>query len=346
MTNTANNPLQQRKEPPVLARVVVFASLLLLALFALARVFDHAAKVDLREKAHWITSRENESYAFAVLGSSRSYMGVDIFTMEKILGQNGINLSLEGATYPEEYLALKLFLERNRAKHLILDLNWIDFDNSALRTPFHAYEYLPNISNPDVFDALRDNFGLRAYAWKYVPFFKNAEFNTKLGYLQFYIWMKMRLGNRSFETEFDKRGSRLLPGRQLNFEKNVSDEFRNKSATWHPVRKEYFSKILNLAKERGIKITLMTMPEYNFGSPPWRSHQEIISFYEATAQSNQIALLRFDQDAICAEKSFFLDKAHLNQKGALLFSTKLAERLQKQSEAGAFPGSWNGSMEK
>lgn len=331
--NSAGHKLQTRKELPVLWRIAIFGLLLFVILSSLAHLFDHAAKKDLREKARWMIDKQNEAYDFAILGSSRSYMGVDIFTIEKLLGQKGINLSLEGATYPEEYLALKLFLSRNRINHLILDLNLIDFDHSDLNTPFHAYHYLPDIANKDVFDTLNDNFGMRAYLWKYVPFFKNAEFNTKLGYLQFYIWAKMQRGNKVFKAEFDEKGSRILPGGKLpNFEEESSDDWRRTaSASWNPLRQKYFLKILKLAKERGITVTLVAMPEYNPGKKRWQSHDEIIAFYEAIVRSNQLSILRFDQDGMFSDKSFFLDKAHLNRKGALIFSEKLAVRLQKQS---------------
>jgi hypothetical protein len=329
--SAAHNKPPTRFAPRAPLRIVVFGLLLWAILAGLARLFDHAAKMDLREKARWIIHQKNGSYDFALLGSSRSYMGLDVFTLEKMLGQNGINLSLEGATYPEEYLALKLFLSRNQIKHLILDSSLIDFDNSVLRTPFHAYDYLPDIADADVFDSLKDNFGVRAYAWKYIPFFKNAEFNTKLGFLQFYIWSKMRTGEKLYEAEFDVKGSRLLTGGKApNFPDESTEDLRQKPPTWNPLGKKYFLKILELARERGIAITMIAMPEYDSGAEPWRSRDEIMSFYESVARSNEIPFLRFDLDSRCSDKTLFLDRAHLNRKGALFFSEALANRLRTQ----------------
>jgi hypothetical protein len=331
--NVPEQTMSSRKEWLPKYRVPIFCLLLLLILFGLARVFDHAAKKDLRSKARWIISKKGGTYDFAVLGASRTYGGVLIKSLEEALGQRGINLSIDGVTYPEEYLALKLFLARNQMRHLILDASIFGFDNSAFKYPFHAYEYLPEISNPVVFDSLRDNFGHRAYLWKYAPFFKNAEFNSKLGPIQVYSWIKMRFDENVKLAEFDETGTRLLEGRKRvdkQFQDDIIRMTPAKTYRWDKMPKKCFMDILELAEKHGIKVTLLMMPEYYLSTTKQRNRAEIISFYESIALSNNIPILRFDQDDICSDKSMFLDTVHLNKNGAQIFSINLAKRLREQ----------------
>lgn len=305
-----------------LLRAVVFLALVLVVLFGLGKVFDHAAKRDLREKARWVIAKRGESYDFAVMGASRSYVGIDIPTLETNLGKKGVNLSLDGTTFPEQYLALKLFLAHNRLKQLILDVNASGFDNSAFKYPFRAYQYLPDIDDPMVFASLHDNFGWKVYAWKYIPFFKNAEFNSKIGVIQCYTLFKSRFDPRAKAAEFDKHGTRLI---NLSFTEKTALE----DTTWKvdALPRKYFFQLLELAKTNNIDVVLIAAPEYYPSQDKQLNRNEIMAIYESAAASNGLPFLRFDSDEICRDKSDFFNRNHLNKKGAMKFSALLAARL-------------------
>jgi hypothetical protein len=310
-------------------RFVLFGIFLLLVLWAAAKLFDHAAAQDLRSKARWILSQRDGNYDFALLGSSRTYVGVDIPTLEKKLGARGINLSIEGTTYPEQYLALQLFLRHNKIKHLILDANSIGLDNSAFKYPFHAYEYLPEIGDDDVFRILRDNFGNQVYAWRYVPFYKNAQFNNRLGVTQLYSWLKSKRDPRVKVPEFDPYGTWLLP--RSKKDPKFRDDLISKMPfqTWaiDAFPKKYFFEVLKLAREKNIPVTLITVPEYHLGMAKQRNRKQIMAFYDGVAATNGISFLRFDNDEICWDKSKFFNSNHLYGEGAKEFSERLGQRL-------------------
>ncbi len=305
-------------------RAIVFIALVLGLLSGLSKVFDSAAKRDLREKARWVISKRNENYDFAILGSSRSYVGVHIPTLERKLGKKGINLSLDGTTYPEQYLALTLFLQHNHIKQLILDVNVFGFDNSAFKYPYRAYEYLPRIDEPVVFENLRDYFGWRAVAWKYIPFFKNAEFNSKIGAVQCYTLIKSRFDPRTKDAEFDQYGSRLL---NLKTDEQAMEGGTNVTWKIDAVPQKYFLRLLELAKSSHVDVTMIMLPEYFSAMERQLNRREITDYCTAVAVSNSIPFLRFDNDDICRQKSKFYNPNHLNRIGAMEVSESLAERL-------------------
>ena len=320
MPPTENNAVRMR---PWL-RAVLFVVLAGGVLFSLGKFFDHAAKQDLREKARWVISKRNESYDFAVLGSSRPYVGVNIPTVEHKQGKKGVNLAIDGTTYPEQYLALTLFLAHNHIKQLILDANIFAFDSSAFKYPFRAYEYLPWVDDPVVFGQLHDYFGTRAVAWKWVPFFKNAEFNSKIGVIQGYTFVKSQFDPRAKVAEFDRYGTRLI---DREFDEPGLASYANVTWKMEALPQRYFLRLLELARKNQIEVTMIMLPEYQAAMERQLNRQAVIDYYTAVAASNHIPLLRFDQDAICRDKSKFYNVNHLNRRGALEFSAQLADRL-------------------
>jgi hypothetical protein len=311
-------------------RVVIFVALVGGVLFGLGKFFDRAAKQDLREKARWIISKRNESYDFAVLGASRPYVGVNIPTLEHKLGTKGVNLAIDGTTYPEQYLALTLFLAHNHTKQLILDVNIFGFDSSAFKYPFRAYEYLPWIDDPVVFGQLHEYFGGRAFAWKYIPFFKNVEFNSKIGVIQSYTFLKSKFDPRAKIAEFDRYGSRLI---EREFDEPGLASYSNVTWKVESLPQKYFLRLLELARTNQIDVTMIMLPEYQAAMDRQLNRQTIIDYYAAVAASNNIPLLRFDQDAICRDKTKFYNVNHLNRRGAMEFSEQLADRLAATNAA-------------
>ncbi len=310
-------------------RVILFLIFLGCVLTAVSKLLDHAAKMDLREKAHWIISQKNKSYDFAVLGSSRSYVGVDVCVVETNLGMHGINLALDGTGYPEQFLALKLFLQKNKIEKLVLDVSAMCFDNNGFKFPFHAYEYLPEISDEVVFATLKDNFGPRVYAWRYIPFFKNAEFNSKLGAMQLYSWSKSFIDKRVLEAEFDQQGNRrsALSHSNANFRDHILRNSPKVFWTMDELPKKYFFEILKLAREKNISVTMIDMPEYYLSMEREANREEIMAFCEKVAATNNIPFLRFDRDPICQDRNKFYDSRHFRPKGVKEFSEMLAKRL-------------------
>lgn len=98
----------------------------------------------------------------------------------------------------------------------------------------------------------------------------------------------------------------------------------------YPARESKFREFINQLKADGIKVILIQTPEYIGG-------REFDPFYQMevakAAQDLGVPFLNFNTDLageINEDLSNFTDWAHLNQKGAELFSRRLAEELTEK----------------
>lgn len=300
-------------------RVAFFSSVLVVLLFSVNIIYDLAIPYDITEKVNWILSKKNEEYNFAVLGSSRAYLTVHIPTIEQALNGKGINISLEGTAYPEQYLIFYLFTNQTRITHLLFQIDIFGLDDSTFSYPYHEYLYFPYIYNGNVFDSLLDNCGYRVYAWKYLPFFKYAEYNSQIGLINI---MK---AVRGLKPVFDESGSLLI---EKEWDDSTVKNMKPQVFAISEKRLKYFLQIIELAKKRNIKVTMFMAPEYSAIYKYQTNRKDILRFYNNLATKYNIPFLEFRDKDICEDKANFYNAGHLNKKGALLFSDRLAKTLR------------------
>lgn len=305
-------------------RALAFLLLSLCLLKGLGALFDFAARRDVREKARWILAQHDGDYDFAVLGTSRPYLGVDISLLQDRLGGRGINLSLDGAGYAEQLLALREFLRTNRVHRLLLDINLSVFDRTALTYPFHEYEYLPyEDGDPLVRAALEKEYGMQAWLWRWVPFWRNGQFNSKIGFIQLYTYAKARFDPRAQIPEFDAHGSCI-----------VSAAFHQRSEL-HPTRWNIEPPLVNalldlvhFARSQGITVVLTMAPEWERWSELQLNRAEALAVCQKIAAQEGLNFLTSDDLPFLNDTAFFVDPNHLNAQGAHLYTLELARRLK------------------
>ena len=148
---------------------------------ALSFLFDWAARRNPIVKVNWIFAMDHRDFDFTVIGSSRAYHTVDIPTVDHATQLEGINLGLNGAAFPEIALVLERFLEHNSTREVALEVDPFGLDRNYLHDQMHAWLYVPFIDEPLVADALEDTFDGDAVGWRYVPLYKYAEWNERVG---------------------------------------------------------------------------------------------------------------------------------------------------------------------
>lgn len=289
----------------------------------LGRLFDYAARKDLRSKWHWILAQRKGDYDFAVMGPSRAYMGVDVTSLETKLGQRGINLALDGAGAADQLLALRMFLKHNKLRHLLLDVNLNALDKRGLTYSFHDYEYLPFSDDPDVDAGIAKQRGAKAWAWKYVPFWRNAEFNAQIGPIQLYTFLKASQDPKARIPEFDAKGSRLVSGPFVS-------RAQNRPETWaiEPELVAEFRELLVFAREKGVTITLTLTPELRSRTALQANRAELLATYQKLADDFRLKFLKFDDLPLVDDTRYFVDPSHLNADGARQYTEALAASLR------------------
>jgi hypothetical protein len=280
--------------------------------------FGAAARRDPTSKVNWVFSMRDERPDYVVLGSSRAYSIIDTQVLDSILKTNGLNFGQNGASFAETALLFDVYSRRNHPRHVLLEVDPFGLDSLALGYPFHEYLYLAYGADTAVTRALREYYGVRALIWLYVPLFRYAEFNDRIGLRS--IW---RVWNQT-PAEYDMRG--LGPPRTQAAAK-VFDSIRDTTYLLSEGRIRSLKHILETARLHGLSVTMFTATDYLPMRRTVRNRAEIFDRYRSIGRSYGATFLEVSDSDIAADRENFGDPRHLNRTGRRLFSQRLAEAL-------------------
>lgn len=296
-----------------------------LFLFTIDFQMESKIRTTIKSKQSWVIDLENESYDYLFLGSSRVYNQLDAQLVEKFTNKRTINLGLSGVGAAEQLLILELFLEDNRAKHVFIQLDDYSFNSTTnLSYPFHDYEYLAYADNDLIGEAFRNELGpIKHYFWKTIPALKYFEFNEK--YPINTLWKK-----DITSTGFDKKGSLILEKHEITPQQQI-EAWKDHSLKEHFIfdtkTLENINAIFHLLKERNITTTIYTSPELlveqNHSELRIKCRKQI----KILADKYKCRWIDLSKKPAYHEKTLFLDKTHLNRKGATLFARALSSQL-------------------
>lgn len=284
-------------------------------------LIDHLFMRDLTIKPNWIFQTKNKSYSFVILGSSRAYTSTDAATLTQTLGKSSLNLGLNGASFSELDMIFQKYLQYNSANNLLLEVDINGLDSTEFKYPFQQYNYLPYLSDSLVFSHIKNYFGLKAYLWKYLPFYKYIEFNTQSGvYTAVRVLMK-------HSQEYDPTGTHLLDQQYFD---PVIDHQPAKNYEVSRNRLCSLIKILETAREKKITTVLYIAPQYIALRSKQINRDEILEIYRSLAKRYDAKFYVFDNPIFENDQSLFKDASHVNMKGARKFSAEFGRWLKQQ----------------
>ena len=259
-------------------------------------------------KQSWVLNQKGGSYDFAVLGSSRVYNMVDINTMEKELGGDGINIATSGSNYAENYLILMKFVENNNLSTLILNIDQYSLDSkNSFSYPFHEFEFIPFFGEGNCRSTFLDNLSRkRYYLWRLYPLAGYIEFNDV-----FYLKQQQT-------SEWDlNKGTQLL-------EKKREGPIKKKHLprSIDALDKKYFYKIVEFCEQESIEVLLVTTPIYEKErSTSDETYQHIVDAINCNYISYK-EIFEFDNS------NYFEDQTHTSQNGSIIYSKALAKSIK------------------
>ena len=298
---------------------VLFVGILTAIAISLDLAYGAASRLDRTSKVNWVFAFHGTAPDYALLGSSRGAVTVEAGLLNRSLGMRGINISQNGAGYTELALMWSYFLQRNRPARLLLEVDLFGFDTAALSHPFHEYYYLPYLSDSLIAASIRETFGARAYVWAYIPLFKYAEFNDRIG-----LKSILRVAHRA-KPNFDSIGSELRNG---NMPDSLIANLRDTTYGIDSLRLASLVRILDAAREHGIPVTMFMAPEHVEARRHVRNERELMELYRSLNATHGARFVEFDDQAISEDKGNFYNPEHLNRPGALLFTRLLADSLR------------------
>jgi hypothetical protein len=262
-----------------------------------------------------------------ILGSSRGYVSYDPRIIQKTTGLSSFNLSINAGSYNLQRLKLESYLVKNRNPKVIIqniDLTHLSKSN-YIPDEFQFLPYLNNQKLAKELSAINSD-----YRWNnYIPLFKYNPYKSFLvrGLCSFfglkYSILPTIKGFAPKNPLFKKDKHNLKRLRELRSDSSNIQLFRKKLV----ITKEFLLKY----KTDSVKIFLVWAPEY-------KERLDIITSIVTPVKEDIVQMvsdmpgvyfLDFSEDPMSLKKEYFYDTFHLNEKGAMLFSTKLSIEIDK-----------------
>jgi hypothetical protein len=271
--------------------------------------FTHVFKKGYYTKIQWLYKMEGQHFDYALHGSSRAFTTIDIPGIDSAKKLKGINISVDGSSIPDQYIMLKLFLKNgNTVKKLYLQIDPFSSNTEDL-FDFAIPKFLPYMKEKMVFDHFKQ-FGGEWYAFRYIPFYRYAKYNTLWGAHEVLIDQFHIL-----PQDFDQYGDFFYPNvnykgpeklRHLTFDLNGKYKFLN--------------QIIDLCKEHHIQLVLFTAPVADIIIDA--DYKQNIAAFTQMMKAKDVAYYNYG-DLYGNDPKFFYNEIHITKEGAADFTNKL-----------------------
>ncbi|MHA4895124.1 hypothetical protein ACXZ1K_10245 [Pedobacter sp. PWIIR3] len=260
-------------------------------------------------KIQWLYGMKDKEYDFVVHGSSRAFTTLDIPMIEQATGKKGINISVDGSSIPDQFLMLKLFLaNHNKVKKVYLQVDPFSSDTEDI-FDFAIPKFLPYIKEDIVFDHFKQ-FGYEWYAYRYIPFYRYAKYNTLWGIHEVLI-DKFRI----LPQDFDAAGDFFYPDvkykgpdslRHMTF--NIKGKYK------------FLNQIIDLCKQQQVELILFTAPVADIIIDA--DYKKNAIDFAALMKTKGVTYYNYG-DLYGNDPRFFYNQIHITKDGAEDFTKKI-----------------------
>lgn len=305
-----------------LKNIVLFGSIIVLMAFGLEYYFTENLKNRNSEGEIivWndIYTNNLKDYNHFIYGSSRAWVHIDPFILEKELGRKYYNVGADGQNFTVQKFRHKELKKRSEIKSIIYSV-----DIFTLNSKDHIFGYeqfLPFMlfENNEIKDILK-------------PYDYYSE-------LDYYLPLTRYYGHRNLMGEilFEKDDS--IPSRIRGYkgqERSWNEDFDTTKKEEESLRIEIdkkllegFEKFLKECKKNNIELVLIYSPEFIEGQIFVENRDEIIFPYKELSAKYSFPFIDFSTGELNYNKNYFYNALHLNKKGAELFTHQLADSLK------------------
>lgn len=260
-----------------------------------------------RNKTQYILNLEKgEKLDYVFLGSSRTENTVMTSIIEDTTGKRAINLGTQGARLDDLNIFLRLLIDKEiQIERLFVQVDYIyNFETSSDIVRAQAMPYI--MSNPIINDYLKrvdSNFNKNYY----IPFYRYARNDYRLGFREFVATAIKKKTKTNFEDGFVPVYGSIEGNTNVKSGLPTKINDSNKSLT----------EIDSLCNVNNIKVTYFCAPFCN----------RIETNNYLFKLKNKLPNFE-DFSAVIKEDSLFNNCSHLNEKGALIFTKHLVEKLK------------------
>ena len=290
-------------------KIFVFILCLILLDFLVGKALEHFYFTQKSGKLHNVTiALEQQTCEVLIFGSSRAMHHYDPEIITDTLGLSCYNIGYDGQSIMYCNGVLDVILERYTPKMIVLDINPMDFEETA-----GAYDLL-YVLNPYAkrHPVLWNTLSLKTTAEKIKHLSSIYPYNSMI--------LRIAAGN--------------IPGKR----KDTSDNgFTAQEGTWPDIAKSEFYPAVTLdmnkidafnsfclkCSENNIKLYVVVSPMYKLVE----NTSSTIDYLIQKCSTSNILFIDYTSVNKYANNAYFLDPDHLNVIGSNLFSKDIAHKI-------------------
>ena len=317
-----------------LTRIGIWAALLAVAMVAYAQFcnvfFSAQAFLDAdQSKRAWCLKKANESFDFAVLGSSRAFGSFNMLQLSNLRKQNGINLGANGSGYVDNYLVLHHFLKnKNHIPLLFLQVDIHSLNaKESFSNAFHTYQFLPYWHDPIMKEGIEEFITPRQkFLWTNLPFMRYYVYNKYFSPKEVFRRYKVRDKKSSFDVA--KGGSWDGIGKAVENDDNriaLKDSYPSGKRQIDSLDIRYLLKIMALCKANGIKLVAYRAPEFDPYVKAIENYSDITLRIGELLKRDSIPYIE-PPASMASDRRYFSDPIHISGEGMETFTSFFYEK--------------------
>jgi hypothetical protein len=298
-------------------RFVVRLFVVLLAALVALGVVDMCVTQKLRHSrklpyAGWNDIVDGKAGAdVLIMGSSRAWSQYSSEVLDSILDAETYNLGIDGSHFNRQMVKYAIYRQFNKKPKLIIQN--IDFCSTLQWTHgYMTYQYYPFFMRK-AFRKMVFPMEEFTFAEKWFPMYRYSSYGVK----------------RLFEEEVDAYGP-MKKGYFGVHQEWDDSRFREQNAirfSFDARTLELFSEYLSTAKQENVKVVMVYAPVYSEVTERMENLNEMYATFDSLSRKYDVPILDFNYSPICVDTTCFYNATHLNEKGAVLFSKQLAQKI-------------------
>lgn len=313
-----------------LLRILSFFGLLALAAIGLDRTFSFGLrriKTSEFGASNAVLSGQVNAQ-IVISGSSRALVHYDPRIIEHVTGLSAYNLGRNAAQTDMQWAFLKAYLEHNAKPKLVIH-NLDPYSFVLTREVFDPGQYLPYLHDDEIYRPLCQ-IDPSVWKWKYVPLYGYAVEDMR------FTWITALKGLAGFnppEDYFRGYNPRHLTWTG-DFERYRAGNSAGVDIAIQPDAVKLLQDLITTCQNQGIRVILVFAPEYIEMQSLTRNRGQIFRRFSEIADQFHVPFWDYSGSDLCRRRELFYNSQHMNQEGASLFSSELAERLRTSKLSG------------
>lgn len=252
-----------------------------------------------------------------VMGSSRGQVQYDVRILDSITGLDCYNLSVDGRCIDAEVVIYNAY--RHHAPKPKVIIQNIDWGTLQMSNGYEREQYLPYLDKDDLYEQTHKNEGFN-WADRWLPLVRYAGYrNVILEGLG--LPAKMARPNNIYKGYIAVDDS---------WDSTTFSQIDTLGFECNPEAVAIFDHYLAQCQKEGIRVVMVYAPFYIGATHKMGSAVDsMFALYQFFAERYDCDILNYTYDSICYDTLNFYNASHMNRRGTVLFSSKLANDLKE-----------------